>query len=47
MQGHPEHSDDPEPRSNKRGILIAILIAVLLVVVVTLHLTGVVGAGSH
>lgn len=45
MQTHPEHNDDPQPRSSRKGALIGLGVAAILVILVVLHLTGV-AAGS-
>jgi hypothetical protein len=42
-----EHDDDPQPDSRSRALLVPILIVAAVVVFVLLHLTGIVGAGSH
>ncbi len=47
MQSHPERDDEPPPDRGLRGLLVPIIIVAVLVVVVLLHLTGVIGAGSH
>ncbi len=47
MPNHPEHLDEPEPQSKRLPALLAIAAVVLLAVVVSLHLTGVVGPGAH
>jgi hypothetical protein len=44
----PPGSDSPPPGpSRKLAIVIAVVVAALLIALVTLHLTGVMGAGSH
>ena len=42
-----EHDNDPQPRGRQRGLLIAVLVAAVIVAFVLLHLTGVIGPGSH
>jgi hypothetical protein len=42
-----EHDDDPQPDRGKRGLLVPVIVVVVVVIFVLLHLTGVVGAGSH
>jgi hypothetical protein len=42
-----EHDNDPQPDRRKRGFLVPVLIAAVVVVFVILHLTGVIGPGSH
>ena len=42
-----EHDDDPQPERGNRGLLMPIIIVAVVVIFVLLHLTGVVGAGSH
>lgn len=46
MHPHPEQSEDPQPRSSRRAILVGTGIAAILVLIVVLHLTGVVGPAS-
>jgi hypothetical protein len=46
MHSHPEHSDDPQPRSSKSRVLIGIGVTAILVILAALHLTGLVEAGS-
>lgn len=41
----PEH--DPQSGRGNRSFLVPVLIVAVVVVFVVLHLTGVVGAGSH
>jgi flagellar basal body-associated protein FliL len=40
-------TDDKPPARSGRGFLIVLLIVVAVVLMVVLHLTGVVGPGSH
>ena len=47
MHDHPEHTDEPQPPSNKGRLLIGAGIVAVLIVLVALHLTGVIGPGSH
>ena len=42
-----QHDDQLPPRRGNRGLLVPVLIVAVVVVFVVLHLTGVVGAGSH
>ena len=42
-----EHDNDPQPGGRQRGILIAVLVTAVIVVFVLLHVTGVIGPGSH
>jgi hypothetical protein len=42
-----DHDDDPQPDRTNRGLLVPIIIVAVVVIVVLLHLTGVIGAGSH
>ena len=42
-----EHDNDPRPGGRQRGLVIAVLVAAVIVVFVLLHLTGVIGPGSH
>jgi hypothetical protein len=48
-QGPVPPGGDPPPSrpSRKTTIIVAIIIAVLLIAFIALHLTGVMGAGSH
>lgn len=41
------HDDDPQPDRTNRGLMVPVIIVVVVVIVVLLHLTGVIGAGSH
>jgi hypothetical protein len=44
----PPGTDSPPPGpSRKTAIVIAVIIAVLLIAFIALHLSGVMGAGSH
>jgi hypothetical protein len=47
MPNHPEHLDDPEPKSKRGPAIIAIAVVVLLAVVVGMHLSGIVGPGAR
>lgn len=47
MQPHPEQSEDPQPRSSRRAVLIGAGIAAILLLIVLLHVTGVVGPASR
>lgn len=47
MPNHPEHLDEPEPKSKRGPALIAIAVVALLAVVIGLHLTGIVGPGAQ
>jgi hypothetical protein len=42
-----EHDRNPQPNRDARTFLIAILIVMVVIAMVVLHLTGVVGPGSH
>ena len=42
-----EHDNDPKPGGRQRRLSIAVLVAAVIVVFVLLHLTGVIGPGSH
>lgn len=42
---HPEHTDEPRPSLDKSRLLIGA--GVLALLLVALHLTGVIGPGSH
>jgi hypothetical protein len=42
-----EHDNDPQPERRNRSLLVPVIIAAVVVIFVLLHLTGVVGAGSH
>jgi hypothetical protein len=42
-----EHDDDPQPERGSRGLVVPVIVVVVVVIFVLLHLTGVVGAGSH
>jgi hypothetical protein len=42
-----EHDDDPQPKGGNRSMPVPAIIVVIAVIFVLLHLTGVVGAGSH
>ncbi len=42
-----EHDNDPHATRGRRGQLMPILIVAVVVIFVVLHLTGVVGPGSH
>jgi hypothetical protein len=42
-----EHDHDPRPNRDARRFLIALLIVAVVIAMVVLHLSGVVGAGSH
>lgn len=44
---HPEHADSSPRMHGHRAVLMPVLVVTVLVVVVVLHLTGVVGPGSH
>lgn len=43
MHPHPEQSENPQPRSSRRAVLVVVGIAAILLLIVVLHLTGVVG----
>lgn len=47
MHNHPEHLDEPAPRTTRTAVLIGVGIFAVLVILVALHLTGVVGPGAH
>jgi hypothetical protein len=42
-----EHDNDPPTGGRQRGLAIAVLVAAVIIVFVLLHLTGVIGPGSH
>ena len=42
-----ERDREPRPNRDARTYLIAILIIAVLITIVVLHLTGIVGPGSH
>ncbi len=42
-----QHDDDPQPGRGKRSLVLPAAIAALVILMVVLHLTGVVGSGSH
>ena len=42
-----ERDHEPQPNRASRTYLIAILIIAVVIAMVVLHLTGIVGAGSH
>lgn len=42
-----EHDSDPHPERGNRSLLVPVIIVVPVVIFVLLHLTGVVGVGSH
>lgn len=42
-----QHERDPQSGRGTRRFLVPVLIVAVMVVFVVLHLTGVVGAGSH
>jgi hypothetical protein len=42
-----EHDDDPQPKRANRGLLVPVIVVAIVVIFVLLHLTGVLGAGSH
>ncbi|HET6871054.1 MAG TPA: hypothetical protein VFH80_34400 [Solirubrobacteraceae bacterium] len=41
------HDQDRQPNRDGRSFLIAILIVAVVITMVVLHLTGIVGPGSH
>ena len=42
-----EHDDDPQPDRGNRRLLVPIIVMVLVIIFLALHLTGVLGPGSH
>lgn len=42
-----EHDDDPRPERGNRSLLVPVIVVIVVVIFVLLHLTGVVGPGSH
>jgi hypothetical protein len=42
-----EHDDDPQPRNGSRSLLVPVLVVAVVLVFVLLHVTGVLGPGSH
>jgi hypothetical protein len=42
-----EHDDDPQPDRGNHRLLVPVIVVVVVTIVVLLHLTGVLGAGSH
>ncbi|MDQ6778508.1 MAG: hypothetical protein M3071_20305 [Actinomycetota bacterium] len=42
-----EHDDEPQPDRGNRSLLVPVIVVVVVVIFVLLHLTGVLGAGSH
>ena len=42
-----EHDDDPEPDRGNRRLLVPSIVVVVVLIFVLLHLTGVLGPGSH
>ena len=42
-----QQDDDPQPGRGNRGLLVPVMIVAVVVLFVVLHLTGVVGPGSH
>jgi hypothetical protein len=42
-----EHDNDPQLNGGNRSPLVPAIIVVIVVIFVVLHLTGVIGAGSH
>lgn len=47
MQNHPEHHDVAPADGNNRGLLIGVAVLALFVAIAVLHLTGVIGSGTH
>lgn len=47
MPGLSEHDNDPQHERGNRSLLVPVIIVLLVLIFVLLHLTGVVGAGSH
>ncbi len=47
MPGPFEHDDDPQPERGVRSPLVPVIVVAVVLVFVLLHLTGVLGAGSH
>ncbi len=42
-----EHDDDPRPDRGNRRLLVPVIVAVVVMIFVLLHLSGVLGPGSH
>ncbi|MHB8659604.1 MAG: hypothetical protein ACYC91_16965 [Solirubrobacteraceae bacterium] len=42
-----EHDDDPQPDRGTRRLLVPVFVVVVVIIFVSLHLTGVLGPGSH
>jgi hypothetical protein len=42
-----EHDDDPQPDRGDRRLLVPVIVVVVVMIFVLLHLTGVLGPGSH
>jgi hypothetical protein len=42
-----EHDDDPQPDRGTHRLLVPIMVVVVVMIFVLLHLTGVLGPGSH
>jgi hypothetical protein len=42
-----EHDDDPQPGRSNRHLLVPVIVVVVVMIFVVLHLTGVLGPGSH
>jgi hypothetical protein len=42
-----EHDDDPQPDRGNRRLLVPAIVVVVVMIFVLLHLTGVLGPGSH
>ena len=42
-----QHDDDLQSGRGKRSLVVPAVIAALVILMVVLHLTGVVGSGSH
>lgn len=47
MPSLPEHDDDPRPDHGNRRLLVPVIIVIVVMIFVVLHLTGVLGPGSH
>jgi hypothetical protein len=42
-----EHDDDPQPDRGNRRLLVPVIVVLVVTIFVLLHLTGVLGPGSH